>query len=316
MSKKAQRPAASTPLMNVLVIDDSPDYITALRMTAGRNRCRVTGATSLEEAQEFIRDQGVEALDGVVLDIVCLKTRDQQVESKSFLSVALNYFRDLCPGLPRVVVTGEPQVFGDFREIFEGEVVLNKGEAGSDDVFVHLRRQFDQLPRAKLIRQYPEVFRVFESGYLDYKVREELISVIKGMSRTGGHAIQGSMAAIRRVQESIYHAMSKANSRWIPLTARNGKRLFSERDCRPLTQRILHHLEDEGLHDGVIREFAFCTYHVASEVGAHPTELRPRPTCYTVKAALHMLLDLILWFGALMDDEREKQRGDRTSGRR
>ena len=156
------------------------------------------------------------------------------------------------------------------------------------------------------------MFRVFEAGYLDYKVREDLISVIGMMGRTGGNAIHGSMAAIRRVQESIYNAMSKANDRWIPLTARNGAPLFSERDRHPLTQRILHHLEDEGLHDGVIREFAFCTYHVASEVGAHPTELRPRPTCYTVKAALHMLLDLILWFGALMDAEREKQRGGRT----
>lgn len=294
-------------VLNILVVDDDPGFIQRLGLGAPRNRCCLVAAGSLEEAQQLVTELGMEAFDGVILDIRCLKTKDQQVESPGFLSAALDYFKAMAPDLPRLVVTAASGIVGDFNEIFPTEEVMDKAKASNDDIFAFLWQRHADLPRAGILRKYADVFRVFELGYLDYKAREELLRLLLGEDDRSDTAFRDHLASVRRIQEALYRAMARQNDRWIP----PGPPLFDDRTDNLLVTRVLNHLRDTQLHEGFVKQFAFCVYHVTSDSGAHRSETNP--TRYTVDAAVSMLLDLILWFGALMDAEREKQRGGRAS---
>lgn len=303
MENSPQMGHGKPPVLTILAIDDSPDYLRALTLEGRRHHCKLLSAGSLEEAQDVIEQHGIRSLDGVVLDILCMRTRAQEVEDRSFLQAALDYFKKSAPDLPRVVVTGDTDTFELFSDIFEAEVVMQKGGEQNARLFDTLRRAADKAPETRLRQAYADVFEVFDKGYLDYRIRAELLETLLHQESSKETAIRDNLARIRRVIEAIYIAMSKASVKWVPVD------LFTIDGEHLALRPVLRHLQEKGFLDGLVRDFAYCTYAVASDNGSHTPYVDPdyAPTRYTVQASVHMLLDLLLWFGKLMDARSQAQ---------
>jgi len=291
------------PILTILAIDDSPDYLRALTLEGRRHRCKLLTAGSLEEGQDVIEEYGIRNVDGVVLDILCMQTRAQEVEDRSFLQAALDYFKKIAPDLPRVVVTGDTDTFDLFSDIFGAEVVMQKSGEHNSRLFETLRRAADKAPETRLRQTYADVFDVFDKGYLGYRIRAELLETLLQQASTKDTAIRDNLARVRRVIEAIYIAMSKASVKWVPID------LFTIDGEHLALRPVLRHLQEKGFLDGLVRDFAYCTYAVASDNGSHTPYVDPEymPTHYTVQACVHMLLDLLLWFGKLMDGRNQAQ---------
>ncbi|MBT3374044.1 MAG: hypothetical protein HN742_27635 [Lentisphaerae bacterium] len=291
------------PILAILAIDDSPDYLQALTLEGRRHRCKLLTAGSLEEAKELIEEYGIRNIDGVILDILCMRTRDQEVEDRSFLQAALDYFKGIAPDLPRVVVTGDADTFQLFNDIFGAETVMQKSGEQSRSLFETLRRAADKAPETRLRQAYADVFEVFDKGYLDYRIRAELLETLLHQDSSRATAIHDNLARIRRIIEAIYISLSKRSVKWIPVD------LFTVDGEHLALRPVLRHLQEKRLLDGLTRDFAYCTYAVASDNGSHTPYENPDypPTRYSVQACVNMLLDLLLWFGKLMDGHGQTQ---------
>jgi len=285
------------PLLHVLAIDDSPTFLESLALEARKHRCQICPTGSLEEAREIIEAQGVRSFDGVILDILCVKTRNQTTEDKSFLQAALDYFKGEAPDLPRVVVTGDEAAYGIYRDIFAGEKVLRKAPEQLQQVFHFLRDAAEKTPESRIRRAYADVFEIFDKGHLDYRIRAELFEALMQMDSSKATVIRDNLARIRRILEAIYIALSKASVDWVPIE------LFRIDGEYIALRPVLRHLQKEGYHRDLVRNFAFCCYSVASDNGSHTPYENPdyAPTRHTVQASVHMLMDLMLWFSRMMD---------------
>jgi hypothetical protein len=66
------------------------------------------------------------------------------------------------------------------------------------------------------------------------------------------------------------------------------------------------HLVEKGVVERyrIVDRFAELIYKITSDSGAHSPYADPKypPTSYTVRAVVFALLDLILWFGGVMDE--------------
>ncbi len=288
---------STDPILNILAIDDNPQFLRSLALDGRRCRCRVIPAGSLEEAQEIIEERGIRSLDGVILDILCMRTRDQAVEDRSFLQAALDYFKAQAADLPRIVVTGDQSTFEIFADIFAEERLVQKGTVPNEAIFRHLRQQAERTPINHIRRTYSDVLDVFDRGHLDNRTRAELLETLLEVDASAPTAIRDNLARIRRIQEAIYIAMSKVSVDWIPVS------LFTFDGEHIALRPVLRHLMDKGYHHAQIKDFAYCIYSVASDNGSHTPYANAdhEPTRYTVRATVFMLLDLILWFGSLMD---------------
>lgn len=290
------------PVLHILAIDDNPQFLQSLALEARRHRCRIFPAGSLEEAKEVIEAQGVRSFDGVILDILCVKARNQTEEDKSFLQAALDYLKSEAPDLPRVVVTGDESAYAVYRDIFAGEKVLQKSQEHMHQIFPFLRTAADKAPESRLRRAYQDVFEVFDKGHLDYRIRAELFETLMRMDSSKATVIRDNLARIRRIQEAIYIALSKASLEWVPVS------LFKVDGEHIALRPALRHLHAKGYHQDLIRDFASCCYAVASDNGSHTPYENPdyAPTRYTVQATVNMLMDLVLWFSKLMDSRQHK----------
>lgn len=287
------------PILTILAIDDSPDYLQALTLEGRRHRCKLLTAGSLEEARDVIEQYDIRNVDGVVLDILCMRTRAQEIEDRSFLQAALDYFKKIAPDLPRVVVTGDTDTFELFSDIFGAEVVMQKSSEQNRRLFETLRRAADKAPETHLRQAYADVFEVFDKGYLGYRIRAELLETLLRQESSKATAIRDNLARIRRIIEAVYIAMSKASVKWVPVD------LFTIDGEHLALRPVLRHLQEAGFLGGLVRDFAYCSYAVASDNGSHTpyADSDYTPTRYTVQACVHMLLDLLLWFGKLMDGQ-------------
>lgn len=285
MSKNKTRP------LNLLIVDDHRDYVESLNRRAQGHRIMLKHVCNLEEGKEFLKSKEGRSICGVILDVICMKNKEQKVPDKSFITAALKYFGENLPNIPIVVLTGEPDEYKNLKNLYEGTwAVYSKGGRDENDMLSFLRDKAQELERVKILNKYSEVFEIIED-HLDGEAEDELINCLKNMNSSDFPTIKNNLICLRRLQEKVYIALNKVDYNVVPSE-------FIERGIN--VHSIYKHLVEMSYvkRNSIIDKFAEIIYKVASDNGAHTPYENPDfpPTKYTVQAVTYALLDLLLWF--------------------
>lgn len=294
MSKRLPRP------LRVLIIDDDKAFVEELQRDANPHRIVLEHAMSLEEAVELMDERGEKAFAGIILDVICLKGKDQKVPDESFLAMAKEVFDRKAPGLPKVVLTAEPGHFKTLKSLYEGTLsVYLKGGGDLDQMFSFFSRESEKLEHLRIASRYPDVFAVFEKGFLEEKEEQELVACLQLMNSTDPVVIADNLARLRRLQEAVYLAMYRKDPTYIPPGAGVGEKSPFTNVIRHF--KVLHLIE----HNKIIEVASRLVYSIGSSHGTHVPVKPPlyQPTRYTVRMTTYALLDLLLWFREIMEAE-------------
>ncbi len=283
----------SIPL-TFLIIDDSTPYVESLFRDAQRLGIHLLHARSLEEGKERFGGREGGKVAGIILDVKCLKEKGQEVPDNSFLIAALKYFGEKAPHLPIVVLTGETDQYRNLKELYAGTMrVFSKGR-DEREMLDFMTAEAQNIEWLKIVRQYGDVFEDL-ADYLGTEAERELMSCLKNMQSDDFTVIKNSLGCLRRIQEKIYIALSRADGGMVPPQ-------YVEGEINVIA--AYKHLAEKGYVERykVIDRFAELVFKITSDSGAHSPHANPKypPTRYTVQAVTFALLDLILWFKQVM----------------
>lgn len=300
MNKPKDRPLV------FLIIDDDKSYVDALYRNAQRLRILFKHYTNLEEAKQFIESKDANAVSGVVLDVKCMMKKQQEVAHSNFIMEAVTYFRKNRPHLPLAILTGEPDQYKNLKELFmETLNVYSKGSE-EEQMLGYLYEQAQNLDYVKLAKQYPDVFDAVES-YLDGEALEELISCFRNMYSSDFTTIKNSLACLRRLQEKVYIALNRMDSKIVPDELMKPDNFIGS---KIQVREIYKHLTAQNYvkRYSMIDTFASAIYSITSDNGSHTPYENPdfRPTKYTVQSITFAMLDLLLWLKSTGDSKSEK----------
>ncbi len=284
--------------MKILIIDDSQPYVEALYRDIQRFNILLRHAGSLEEGRELFEGPEGSSIVGAILDVKCMKTRRQEVPDSSFITAAIKYFGEKASHLPLVVLTGETDQYYNLKELYEGTLrVYSKGR-DENEMISFLLAEAEKLDWVRLRQSYQDVFEVIDR-HLDQEAEQELISCLKEIDNADFTVIKNSLGCLRRLQEKIYLAINRADNELLP-----SRFVGSELNI----VGAYKHLSETGQVERykIIDRFAEMIYKITSDNGAHTPHANPKypPTRYSVHSATFAMLDLLLWFGGLMDKKR------------
>ncbi len=304
MNKKLPRP------LRVLIIDDDKSFVEELQRDANPYRIILDHAMSLEEAIEIMDERGEKAFAGIILDVICLKKKEQKVADESFLVKAKEVFDRKAPSLPKAILTAEPGHFKTLKPLYEGTLsVYLKGDEDQDRMFAFFCKESEKLENVRMASQYPEVFEVFEKQFLGNSEEQELIACLKLMDSSDPVVIADNLARLRRLQEGIYLALYRKDPKYIPPGAGIGGGSLFKHVIRHF--KVMHLIE----HGKIIEVASGLVHSIGSDHGTHVPSKPPlyAPTRYTVQMTTFAILDLILWFKEIMEPEVTSSNGTSVS---
>lgn len=300
MNKKLPRP------LRILIIDDDKNFVEELQRDANPHRIILDHALSLEEALEIMEEKGDRAFAGIILDVICLKKKEQKVPDESFLARAKEVFDRKAPGLPKAILTAEPGHFKTLKPLYEGTLsVYLKGGEDHDRMFSFFCRESEKLENIRMASQYPDIFEVFEKRFLGAGEEQELIACLKLMNSSDPVVIADNLARLRRLQEAIYLALYRKDPKYIPPGAGVGGGSLFKHVIRHF--KVMHLIE----HGKIIELASGLVHSIGSDHGTHVPSKPPlyAPSSYTVQMTTFAMLDLILWFKAIMENEPAAETG-------
>jgi hypothetical protein len=292
LNKKLPRP------LRVLIIDDDKSFVEELQRDANPYRIILDHAKSLEEAIEVMDERGEKAFAGIILDVICLKKKEQKVADESFLVKAKEVFDRKAPSLPKAILTAEPGHFKTLKPLYEGTIsVYLKGDENQDQMFTFFCRESEKLENVRMASQYPDVFEVFEKHFLGNREEQELIACLKLMDSSDPVVITDNLGRLRRLQEAIYLALYRKDPKYIPPGAGIGGGSLFKHVIRHF--KVMHLIE----HGKIIEVASGLIHSIGSDHGTHVPSKPPlySPTRYTVQMSTFAILDLILWFKEIME---------------
>ena len=293
MSGKKDKP------INILIIDDDNEYVNdSLQVKARPHRIKLIHEQNLETAKEYLISNKGRYIAGVILDVLCLKTKEQEVPDKSFITEAIKYFETTHPRLPKAVLTGEPDEYRNLKDLYQGTYEIFDKGSGENDLLNYLKAEAKQLEHIKFGSEFPDLFEIFEKEYLEANFLDEIIKCISEMSSSDSVVQKRTLSCIRRIQEEVYITINRKHPAIIPTEF-----ISDGVKCN----KIMKHLFENGHTErrGIINQFSWPIYQITSDFGSHSPVQNPKYyiSRYTVQALLFSLFDLLLWFKASIEAE-------------
>jgi len=189
---------------NVLWIDDKHEELDGFKIQAAQNdivfksfKSRKAGMAELEQNYPFY--------DGVLLDAKFFEEEDDAVGSEGL--AALNAAKENLLQLPKkfeiFVLTGQAQLFED--KTFNTFVPRYYRKGIAEDInklFSDIKQAADNQADTQIRHDNPEVFEVFEKGYLSKSVELQVLELIKASMPTNRVEIKAMLTNIRSIHES------------------------------------------------------------------------------------------------------------------
>lgn len=284
--------------LNVLVIDDDPSFVEDLQRDANPYRIRLDHVTNLEDGLNKLQEKGERNFSGVIFDVICLKERKQQIPDQSFISKAKEEFDRRAPTLTKIILTGETARAETLKGLFQGNTnVYHKSSEQIEEMMKYLVEQSEQLPKYKFSKKYPEIFSLFEDGYLGSTEEQMLLTCLEKMESFEPTEIADNLGRIRRLQEALYLALNRVDPSIVPTGSieKNGP------NCR----KIMTHLRTKRYVDEnkIVDKFSDTIYTIASDYGNHVPNTTPLypPTKFSVQAVMFAMFDQLLWFKSVVE---------------
>jgi hypothetical protein len=286
-----------------LIIDDETPYVEALHRDAQMLGIRFKHYTNLEEARQFIESKDGKAVSGIVLDVKCMREKQQEVAHIDFIGSAVQYFKKTFSHLPIAILTGEPDQYKNLKEIYRDTIsVYSKGSEESQ-MFTYLIGKAKDLPDSKIREKHFEVFETIDK-YFDPDVSSGLLHCIRSMENQDSVSITRTLGNLRKLQEYFYLALHKLDNNMVPgnflkfkdKTSVDNKNIiehlkgnFDKRTMTTTTPVYIKHTSKEDrlfyyVHKGCSEEI-----HVSDQY----------TTKYTVQSLVFAFMDLVLWLKAV-----------------
>lgn len=298
--------------LNVLYIEDEKQDYERLQMEANPYRILLTHETNLEEGIKTFREKGEKYFDGIILDALCLIRKEDNSPKKAHVLKAWKEFHALAPSLLKVIFTGETAFAQNLHELLEESEVYIFNKGSGDDVSKMLTMFVDESRHKEdriIATRFADVFEIFDKGFLDSSDRETLLECIKNMNSNEEARIKNTLSGIRRLQESIYRAINKVDSKMVPDEfLLNGKTDYRgiQWHLRGQFNRDTRKSEgEEYVPMGTnIDQFADSIYTVVSNYGSH--KKFSEVSKYTLSTITFAILDLLLWFKGFVQERTER----------
>ncbi len=304
-----------TQPIHILLIDDEKDYCNTLKTNARRSGILITDFQNLEDGfKELEKELKYKA---IIFDAKCMVDDDEEVDKFDFLPIALDRLKEFEQNynvhLPFVINTGYP----DEKEIsmIKKQVETRRGKVfrkgDEKKLYEHLLDEINKADTTKLEKEYQDVFQVFEKGHLPNNMRDDLIKILKDCKNSTPSVIKGNLARIRTILDEI---LTKINSQK-PSVLPNSKRNFMDKikwlsgQNRVGSGTPANYVGGEIKYQTSSNEYlATAIWKISSEFGSHslPTNeafYKAFPSSYAVQALTYSILEIIIWYIELMDNE-------------
>lgn len=282
------------------MVDDDKDFIKTFNQRANKKGYELFEANSFEGLKRKIKE--VEHKIGVIiLDIKCLLRDDQTVEDKSFITQALKFLDTYYSGFPRVILTGDKHEFETLESYYAEESIFLKHPDGYEQLFEKIKFYCDNSENLKIKRTYPEVFEIFENGWMDSPQEIQILNILKNLDEKDSSKFGGILRDVRSMQEAIYKKINQKNPSIVP----NDK--FRISDGMIDFNKLMTHLngnQDKNnqyipttaiYQNNTINHFANGLYRSCGEyVHAVPAG-NYMISQYALKALIYNLLELLIW---------------------
>lgn len=290
-----------------LIVDDREDFTNQFKAEAKHHGINVAAKTNLKDMIEFL-PKNADKLSAIILDIKCLKDRDQELEHENFLPAAIMYLDKEYPYIPRIILTADSVSYEEVRRYHPDEMLFRKTTEQISKVLKIIQEKSKELPKLKLIQQYSDVFVVFRKGYLDHEYEKDLLDLLQNINSNDTTQIKNSLVTVRRVQEKVLQELNKRNKAVVPdsCISINGNVNFRAADKHlkgNKDYKSSYKPTTTDYYSGVIEDLCPMMYNIASATSAHNSYagLEFPPSKYTVQSCTFALLDYLKWFEERMD---------------
>ena len=287
--------------LEMLIIDDNKEYAESLYRKAQRFQILLEHKDNLEDAMLFLKSDKGRKISGVILDVVCMKSKDQEVPSRNFITAAIGFLTKEAPLLPIAVITGEPDQYTELSKLYEGtKNVYSKGPGPDEEKMLEfLKSEALKLNRVKIMNKHKDIFGIVEE-FFNTETEEDLIDCLNNLNTSDKTQIKNNLACIRRLLEKICIELYKSKPDWV-----DSENII---EGNVKVKAIIKHLRQSGHVDQNTDYFTRAIYAVSSDYGAHDgTQNRKQKgspvSKYTVHAAAYALLDLFLWFKKVVNQD-------------
>lgn len=291
--------------IHILLIEDDVNYSISLSTKSRTFGMRITSFTNFEEGLQELRNYPFK-YKGLIFDARCIIKKVQGMPNDKALLFAMNELQEIEKELnityPLVVNTGYIESFLEEQEIIHKRKgkIFSKGAAGSSDsLFQFLKEKIHNSEEWK----YADVFEVFDRVYLDNSFRTKLLYILQNMDNL--HEQQSVFAAIRVIQEEMYHKILLRHTAAVPNYSNpsfsdKNKHLSGNKQGRNFTTTVFQ--------TSTIDYLANAMYRITSDYGSHPPQ-RPAnvsvvywetPSKYAMRSLVFALMEQLIWFKSLM----------------
>jgi CheY-like chemotaxis protein len=302
--------------IHILLIDDNKEYCKSLKSrfwNIGAENgldIQVTDFQNLEEG--FAELEKESKYKAIILDAKCLRIKEQETEDFQFLPEALDELEKINQRkgtyIPFVVNTGyyDTEVLSSLSLKIERQKgkVFDKSTQ-EEELLQHLLKEIASAENTKIEKQYSEIFEIFNKGFLDASLRNDLLIAIKKLDDQAN--VKNNFNPLRKFIEAIYKEIKAKDTSLIPdavFYGRGGTGINLEWVWRYLSgmtvnvDRTTPPLQSAPLFPEHIGKNVKTVEELSSTISHYYAE---NVTTYAYKSAVFALLETLLWFKKLME---------------
>lgn len=302
--------------IHIIQIDDNKEHCSRLKTLAWRLgskrewNVQITDFQNLEEGYvELNKESRYKAL---ILDAKCIIEKGEN-EDLNFLPVALRRLEEINRKTGRIYIpfainTGFaafPEIKSQERNIRElkGEIFDKSDE---EKMLAYLFEAIEKAEETKIEKQYEDVFEVFDKGYLEPSLRNDLLTVVKKLNDSAN--VKNNFNPLRKFIEAIYEKIKDKDTNLIPdevYYGRGGIGINLEWTWRYLSGMTVNVDKTSPPFQTLKPLFSeHISKNVKTVEGLSSTISHIYPnsvTTYAYKSAVFALLEILLWFKKLME---------------
>lgn len=305
--------------IDILLIDDNEVYCKTLKNLAwqiGDEKGLEVEITYFQNLEDGISQlESTSKYHALILDAKSLLTKEQEVDDFDFLPMALHKLNEVNKStgrhyIPFAVNTGYYDKFRNFDTLVKEQHgrIFDKSTQ-EREMIEYLFSEILNADNTKLLSLYSDVFEVFTLGYLPDIMRVNLLSILKNMDNPSqGAAV---MREARVMQDAIYNALNAKSKSIVPdgLNLREKNNHLSGKIQKSrVGGKDIYNATSTVYQTPVIESLSTSIHKVASSFASHssakPTQVTVKywqsPSMYAVKSLVYSLLELLLWFKAMM----------------
>lgn len=296
-------------MYKVLWFDDKFETSELTLEEALLEEINLIGYTNAKEGVKELQENYNE-YDAVILDGLFYEDAEQagtELDDSAFGQVAkvLSNLKARKIFLPWFIYSGQKKFRkGDspFIKLFkeesyaEGKIFDKNKDEDSEELWREIKKAADKRPQRKARLKNPEIFKIFEKGYLTTDVEDQVLQLLANSRPQNNSELKAILTNIRSVQESIFLKLESIrvipdNIRSVNQKIKHLSGNISSRNNYEATTTVYQNQSIENLQKWIYFTCGNYIHHLEAQ---HYDEYMI--SSYAVESLKMGLMELLLWF--------------------